>query len=235
MVEITTKMIEELKELSGIGDRVHLKMALMAADGDMDKALTILGVRKNSAGTSKGDANGMSEKSNNSQIDRCICCGTATEGRSFCPYCGFVQVVSMDTEGDKYNEKIKKEHRQEVIDALKNFSVVSYRYKWNAGASRLDLDTEERVKIADGKECDGNVRWAKETFGQSLAEDKPIKLTIHYTCDGKKKQVTCSLKPVQCNDFWKLGVMIDQNLRLVVCLGTEQNHVKSSPMNLALI
>jgi len=177
----------------------------------------------------------MAEKVSGNNQERCLCCGTVTEGRSFCPYCGFVQVVSMDSAGEQYNDAIRKEHRNEVVSLLKNFSISSYYYRWNEATSQLELDKSETVKLADGKDCDNRIFWSSQTFGQNRPENgQPMKLTLNYTFDSNRRQVTCQIKPVQCDDFWKIGVMIDQNLRLVVCLGNEKNCAKSVPMDLNL-
>ena len=163
---------------------------------------------------------------------KCVCCGNAISGQ-LCGYCGFMNIAALDEEAA---DEIKKEadvYRREVIDKLSDFSVVSYEYGWIEKDSKFDLISTKNVKIADGNDCVNGVFWSKDQFGQNLeGNNTSQQIEISYKYDGKKKKFNCSLIPVQCDDFWHLGLEITKELKLMVYLGNSGKSAKSEPIEL---
>lgn len=162
----------------------------------------------------------------------CQCCGTQMKG-SKCGYCGFVEIIDMDGSGTELVQNMAAAHKKRLIAALTDLAVVSYRYTWNEAKSCLEMDRKEELKIADGADCCPNVKWSSQDFGQ-LPAGKDITLDISYRFKGVKKQCTCVVPTVQCDDFWKVGMVIDRNLKLRILLGTESKHAKSAAFDLDL-
>lgn len=110
---------------------------------------------------------------------------------------------------------------------------MTYAYKWNEMKSRLELDKKSEQRLANGIECYPVIKWTNNIFGQ-LPVGKDIALKLSYKFKGVKRQISCAVPTVQCEDFWKLGIIIDQSLKLKVFLGTERNYAESAPLNLEL-
>ena len=162
----------------------------------------------------------------------CQCCGTKMN-TSKCDYCGFVEIIDMDGSGTELVQSMATNYKKNSASVITNISVVSYSYKWNEANSRLEMDKKEELKIADGADCYSNIKWCSQDFGQ-LPAGKDIMLNITYKFRGKKKQLSCTIPTVQCDGFWRVGVVIDKTLRLKVFLGTERNHTESAALNMEL-
>lgn len=162
----------------------------------------------------------------------CQCCGGEMQGNR-CPYCGFVEIIDLDSSGTKFVKSMAASHKEQLVAAITDLSIISYRYKWNPAKSRLEMSKKEELKLADGAECYPSMRWTSQNFGQMPA-GKDITLDISYKFKGKKKQLSCTLPTVQCNDFWKVGMVIDQALKLRVFVGTEAKNTQSPALDLEL-
>lgn len=163
---------------------------------------------------------------------KCQCCGAELNG-SKCAYCGFREIIDMDESGTELLRTIVSSHKKRVIEGITDISVVSYLYEWNAKRAALEKKKREVIKLADGTDCYLNDYWAKQDFGQMPAE-KVIRLEISYYVNGNEKQLTVTLPSVSCDDFWKLGLHIDETLRLQIFLGTKKNHTSSEWLALDL-
>lgn len=162
----------------------------------------------------------------------CQCCGAQMNG-SKCGYCGFVEIIDMDGSGTELVRSLAAAHRKKLAAALTDLSVVSYRYAWNEAKSCLEMDRKEELKIADGADCCPNVKWSSRDFGQ-LPAGEEITLDISYRFKGVKKQRSCTIPTVRCSDFWKIGMVIDRNLKLKIFLGTEKKYSESAALELEL-
>ena len=163
----------------------------------------------------------------------CQCCGAAITG-SKCGYCGFVEIIDMDGSGREVVEKMAGVRRKNLAGTVTDLSVVSYRYKWNEEKSRLELDKKEILRLADGRDCYPGLLWTDYSFGQ-LAAGKELTLEIAYKVRGVQKQVSCKVTPVQSEDFWKIGLLIGQDLKLKLFLGTKQSYAEAEPVALELL
>lgn len=163
---------------------------------------------------------------------KCQCCGAEITG-SRCDYCGFREIIDMDESGTELLHALVSSHKKRLIDGITDISVVTYLYEWDAKKTALEKKNKEVLKLADGTDCYRNIYWAKQDFGQMVSVKK-IELELSYRFNGNEKQLTVSLPSVTCDDFWKLGLVIDEALKLQVFLGTKKNHVKSELLALDL-
>ena len=165
--------------------------------------------------------------------EKCKVCLREIVG-SKCKYCGFIAVESLDDYGDKLEFERAAQYKAELLKHITDFSINAYTYKWNSAKSKLD-EGRENVRIADKVKNFNEITWSQRAFGQSLDEkqqERPI--TISYKFNGKKKELNVNLKTIKCNDFWKLGVMINPDLTASFYLGTGDNHTISGPFDLEL-
>ena len=162
----------------------------------------------------------------------CQCCG-AQMNTTRCDYCGFVEIIDMDGSGTELVNSMAASHKQNIVAAITELSVVSYSYRWNEAKSRLEMDKKEEIKLADGVECYPGLKWTSQNFGQ-MSAGQEITLELTYKFKGRKKKLSCTIPTVQCEDFWKLGMVIDQNLKLKLFLGTEKTQTQSAALELEL-
>ena len=163
---------------------------------------------------------------------KCQCCGTDVSG-SKCAYCGFREIIDMDESGTELLHTLVSNHKERLIEGITDISVVSYLYGWNQKKSALEKKQKEVVKLADGKDCYRNIHWAAQNFGQ-LASAKEIQLEFSYRVNGNEKTLTATLPAVICDDFWKIGLTIDEALHLQIFLGTQRNYSKTEQIPLDL-
>ena len=98
----------------------------------------------------------------------CQCCG-AQMNTTRCDYCGFVEIIDMDGSGTELVNSMAASHKQNIVAAITELSVVSYSYRWNEAKSRLEMDKKEEIKLADGVECYPGLKWTSQDFGQMSA------------------------------------------------------------------
>lgn len=166
-------------------------------------------------------------------VEKCKACLRIIAG-SECKYCGFICVESLDDYGDQLESERVAQYRAGLLEKITDFSINAYTYKWNPTTSKLDSG-RACIKIAGAVKCFDEIVWSSESFGQNLDEDhqeRPV--TISYKFDGKEKELNVKLKTIKCNDFWKLGVMINQDLTVSFSIGTVDNYVVSGPFDLEL-
>ena len=165
--------------------------------------------------------------------EKCKVCLRKIAG-SKCKYCGYICVESLDDYGDSLEFERAAQYKAGLLERITDFSINAYTYKWNSGTSKLDAG-RAHVKIADGVKCFNEIAWSQKSFGQNLDEkqqERPV--TISYKYGGNKKELNINLKTIKCNDFWKLGVMIHDNMTVSFYLGTTDNYTVSGPFDLEL-
>jgi len=159
---------------------------------------------------------------------KCICCGRALLGNE-CKNCGFFNVVLLDESGLGEENERAEAHRTKIVDGIKEFSFSAYKY------SGCESKGRAKIVIADGKQCYKKLVWSKESFAQNTDESEKVRnVEICYTVNGVAKTVSVDLELVRCSDFWKLGVEIQEDLSLVVYLGTTDQYTKSKAYDLEL-
>lgn len=157
-----------------------------------------------------------------------VCSRNITDSK--CKYCGFANIEALDDYGEKIEVERAKQYRVEVIAKVTDFSVNTYRYEWDSLSSKLVCE-RKNLKIADGNECLGKIKWSNASLGQTLSasdEQQEYPLTITYKVDGKMKEAKIKIKKIKCNDFWKFGVKINKDFTMNFYLGTPDTHTVSS-------
>lgn len=163
----------------------------------------------------------------------CKVCSTNFEGGT-CGYCGFENIVVLGTENSTMLSQYAEAHKNRVIDSIKNVSVITYNYEWNASKSDVDLLGEEKIRICDGKDCFEKMILCSEKFKTNPAENEERELNLSYNLNGVEKHIQVSIKPKKSPEYWELGIMINPNLRLCVYVGYDGKYVEESNIDIDL-
>jgi len=162
----------------------------------------------------------------------CLCCGTIMNPEeSKCSYCGAVHIVDLD-QGDAV-QNYANSHRQKIIEKLNNFRLPAYYYKYEQDKF-VDPDRPKQIIIGNGKDCLKKVLWSQESFAQYHRAEK-MSLTISYDFGGSKKEFDFDIDLPDTDDFWKLGIEIDEKLRLNVYLGDAEKNTVVNGIGLSLV
>ena len=163
----------------------------------------------------------------------CLCCRKPLT-RQTCDYCGFVDVEVLSEDAETFLAQEIREYAESLASDITEISVNSAVYEWKEETSRLEMTSRKiETKIADGAECFAVRKWGGQDYGQQLS-GKRIKLELSYRYMGKKKQLTCTVPTARCDDFWRVGVKIDNQLQLKVYLGSEKKYTESEALDLEL-
>lgn len=159
----------------------------------------------------------------------CACCGRAVDmGASpTCGYCGYRNTAAKE-EVARHDSAVR-EHRTAAIAKLTDISVTAYQYGWSEAEGRYGLLATERIRLADGPDCDGAVFWAGWSFEQSVGNG-PVPIEITYCYDGQWWSVRWEARPKPGRSCWDIGLEIDGGLSLVVYLGGPQSWVRCEPI-----
>lgn len=171
----------------------------------------------------------------------CSCCGHIWEDGRICPRCGFfhqTQVGELNKDQLSEREKDIEEYRINLLENITNLSLKVYSYCWNEDSVKYvqSSDPMYRIISESGKDIFGeNIVWTKQEFGQFFTgNDNKSTIELGYIFDGANKQLKCEITPVECDDFWHVGLRITDQLELIVFLGREDNYAESEPMELDL-
>lgn len=159
----------------------------------------------------------------------CKVCGRTVLGNA-CTYCEYPQINTLDETVSELEKKLIDDFRRKKVESVTDFSINAYTYKWDSLSSNLVCE-RKNLKIADGNECLGKIKWSNASFGQTLStsdEQQEYPLTITYKVDGKTKEAKIKIKKIKCNDFWKFGVKINKDFTVNFYLGTPDTHTVSS-------
>lgn len=159
----------------------------------------------------------------------CACCGRAVGMDTFpaCGYCGYLNVAVVG--GTTRYDSAAREHRTAAIAKLTDISVTAYQYGWSEEEGRYGLLSTERIKLADGPDCDGAVFWAGQSFEQN-PDGGPVPLKLTYRYGGQWWSVQWEARPKPSRSCWDIGLEIDGGLSLVIYLGGPQSWVKCEPI-----
>ncbi len=166
--------------------------------------------------------------------DKCIVCSRDVTG-SKCSYCGFTSVETLDEYGDKIEAERANQYRKDVLNNITDFHILAHTYRWDSSSAKVESG-RIKVDIADGSDCFNRIAWSKSTFGQNLDDTNALReLTVSYLVGGKKKDIKIKIKPIKCDDYWKFGVKINNDLTVSFYLGTEKNNSVAGPYDLDLL
>lgn len=165
----------------------------------------------------------------------CKCCGRETES-SKCWYCRHQNITLLDDSGLQKEIERGQKKKQQILDSIKDISINKFIYKWNDDQNTIEPAGTERDVICNGTSCYENTVWSSSEFAQVPAVENGAKsITIFYTLDGVSKSVTTEINTIATEDFWKIGVKITDDLRMVVYLGTVSNNSSSEAFDIDLI
>jgi len=148
----------------------------------------------------------------------CWCCGRKFFGTN-CPHCNFIAIRDNSPEHTALIRNLALKHRQQILEELTDFCVISYRYQWDEKSGKMVCVGEDRIKLADGVDCQ-NVFWSEPIFGQ-LPQKKGglVPISLSYRYQGVKHQLELEIPTVRGDNFWQIGLCIDSDLSLLVFLG----------------
>ena len=148
----------------------------------------------------------------------CWCCGRKFFGTN-CPHCNFIAIRDSSPEHTALIRNLALKHRQQILEELTDFSVIGHRYQWDEKAGKLVCTGEERIRLADGVDCQ-NVFLSEPIFGQlPQKEGSLVPVSLSYRYQGVLRRAEVEIPAVRGNDFWQIGLCIDSDLSLLVFLG----------------
>lgn len=167
-------------------------------------------------------------------MSKCKVCGREANGQR-CNYCGFLQVFNLDENANEQESNLIERHRNALLENITDFHILAHTYRWDSSSAKVESG-RIKVDIADGSDCFNRIAWSKSTFGQNLDNTNALReLTVSYLVGGKKKDIKIKIKPIKCNDYWKFGVKINNDLTVNFYLGTEENNSVVGPYDLDLL
>jgi hypothetical protein len=140
-----------------------------------------------------------------------------------------LEIIPTDDNGENFVHRKAGEFRDKAVSQINAISaeVFTYTVKNNEF-----VDTGKKtIRIADGAECFKRLVWAKENFAQAPEQGKRP-MTIRYTFDGKPKSVSFDIATPKTGDYWKIGIMLDDHLKLNVYLDEEKACAKALKLSL---
>ena len=160
----------------------------------------------------------------------CRCCSHPLTGQD-CSFCGFPMAGSLNDAMLTDEMRRVRQFRSGLIRGMTDFSVDVFRFNWNAAGSSFDEKGTSSIKIADGADCYGKTVWSEERFAQSPEEKiPPLTLHMHFRNGQTVVPFSVPIQPVRCDDFWRIGIRLNNDMSLSVFLGLESNHAQSAPV-----
>ncbi|MDR1537127.1 MAG: hypothetical protein LBU32_03870 [Clostridiales bacterium] len=147
---------------------------------------------------------------------RCLCCGQDINNESRCHYCGLAVVINLDEFG--IAQSLADAHKKRLLSFISEISVLVLDYVNLEG--EIQALPERWAKIADASDCLNRIVWCDERFAQF--EGQHLKLSVYYR-GPLRKESTLFIKRPNTGDFWKVGIMITDSLKLRVFLGEESS------------
>ncbi len=164
----------------------------------------------------------------------CRCCKFQFEKGKECPKCGFNMIQTFDDEAEREELKLAEEHRERLIDLIKDIQVVSYKYKVSAGKPILNETNYVDIALT-ARECYGQIVWSDEQFAPNPSKKKGTRsLSVQYSVDGADKTIKVDIPVENFDDMWSLGVMISEEFTVQFFLGNSENYTQSEKYSLEL-
>ena len=151
-------------------------------------------------------------------MSECRCCG-AQMSSNICNYCGMKEVVALDESGEKILQSEAQNYKNSIINSITDISVVAYKLKMEN--KKILIDEENPIIIAnEAKDCFNNYCLSDQCF-ESEQSDSSREMKLEYKVNGEKKEVLCRCALPETEKDWKVSVMLSENLKLNVRIGTE--------------
>ena len=164
-------------------------------------------------------------------VHHCPSCNTPLSSH-ICHYCGFdmskfpTLEVALQTGAN---------HRHAIFNALTNFAITTYQYVWAPARSRLERQCMKVIPFGNAQHFYNNIHWLPETFAQVHGNNNTaLDLNISYLYRNVKKTLYCKIPTVHGNNFWQLGISIDNSLHVTFHLRSGDQMISSAPMPLNL-
>ena len=149
-----------------------------------------------------------------------VCKNNLVKRYGKCSYCGYENRAILNVELDD-----SMDFKNGVLSQVKDFSIMANQYKWNASKETFD-STPSEISLPEDKN-NGKALMEGIVFTDPIIAQVGIgeeqELEICYSVNGKSKTVIAKITPKQSDDFWKLGMKIDENLKLHVYLGETES------------
>jgi len=167
----------------------------------------------------------------------CQCCGTDVEGESVCGYCGMVVFVDFDDEEDAGGEpRIAESYRTELLARITNIKLKQGLPKIRFENGRfLDDGLQEIIFAGSGEDCYEKIAWAPVNICKPQDERTKASLTVSYDCGGVPKEISFKIETIRTDDWWRLGVAIQKNMRLSAYLGDAEHHSRAEDLPILFV
>jgi hypothetical protein len=139
-------------------------------------------------------------------------------------------VIPIDKDGENVAIQKAGEFRDKLVARISAISVEVFNYAFKDG--KVADSGRNTIPLADGKDCFKKEFWHRQDFVQASQGKK--QMTIRYRVDGKDKSVSVDIDTPKIEDFWKLGVKLDECLRLNIFVGEEKQHASANGVALLL-
>lgn len=151
---------------------------------------------------------------------KCSVCNEEYNGKSYCPYCGMLCVVDLDGQSE-IMKTMSSNYRKKIISNITAIGVVNHSYKM--ANQKIVKDSVKLTDIATGEQCFMNPVWTKERFAQYKGS-REITLQLYVkTRSNKTSYFNFKMAMPDVKEFWKVGVMMNNDLSMNVYLGIESN------------
>jgi hypothetical protein len=139
-------------------------------------------------------------------------------------------IIIMDEDGKNFALQEAGKFRDKLVARISAISVEVFTYTFIDG--KVADTGRNNIPLADGKDCFKKVFWYGQDFVQVPNQGKR-QMTIRYKADGKDKSVSVDIDTPKTEGFWKLGVMLDEHLRLNIFVGGEKQNTSANGIALS--
>jgi len=140
---------------------------------------------------------------------KCLSCGKVYD-QGKCPVCGLQSVIAigdMDDMQKKQFEVFAEKWRENFVGNIE-LSIVAY--EWQANANEI-LELAEKHYLPFPKFVDmklGETYWINEQFARN--DGNSLNLTLSAKKDSATKEVAVTIPAPKTEDFWHIGVSIEE-------------------------
>ena len=161
---------------------------------------------------------------------KCCVCGKEYEEKAVgaCPRCGFPSILMTD-DSPEMQEALRQTVEEYRKQLLGEFSVYVRAYEFEKTSEELTEKGERRILIAgSGQLAPGKAVWSDLLFGVS----DELVLSVELEKNEETRAFTLKMLPPGRKDSWRAGAMLDDELRLRLLVGDEEEPSVSDPVEL---
>lgn len=166
----------------------------------------------------------------------CRCCGRSMESSEMkCTRCGCQYVNTLDDDAENREIQRCRDMRNKIIlPKITEIAVNAYEYQLRGADGGLESKGRKKIILADGVMCSDRIYWSPVSFGQWLYSEEAQDLELSYKYAGKEYIIYAKIKPIKCDDYWRVGLYIDAKLNLWIYVGTDKKYSKAGPYEITL-